>query len=81
MSVQVVLLAKLVCDGDAGHVFAPIALDGVDVEEDNEAGEKSQEDQEEEADLQTLPEHVRAPKTEDRNTTVSNTKNICTANL
>lgn len=39
--VQVILLAELVCDGDAGQVFAPVTLDRVDVEEDGKGGQKT----------------------------------------
>lgn len=62
MCVQVVLLAELVRDGDAGEVLAPVALHGVDVEEDGEGGEETQEDQQEDADLDTLAVHVGLPK-------------------
>lgn len=64
MRVQVVLLAELVRDGDAGEVLAPVALDGVDVEEDGQGGEKSQEDQQEDADLDPLAVHVRLAEAE-----------------
>lgn len=65
MCVQVVLLAELVCDGDAGEVLAPVALDGVDVEEDGQGGEESQEDQQEDADLDTLAVHIRTAEAEE----------------
>lgn len=63
--VQVVLLAELVCDGDTGQVFAPVALHGVDVEEDGQGGEKAQKDQQEDTDLDPLPVHIGTPKAED----------------
>lgn len=58
MCVQVVLLAELVRDGDAGQVFAPVTLDRVDVEEDGKGGQKTQEDQQEDTDLDPFPVHV-----------------------
>lgn len=58
VGVQVVLLAELVCDGDAGEILAPVALHRVDVEEDGQGGEEAQEDQQEDADLDPLPVHV-----------------------
>lgn len=64
MRVQVILLTEHVCDGDAGQVFAPVALHGVDVEEDDQGGDETQEHQQEDADLQPLPEHVGAAKAE-----------------
>lgn len=70
MCVQVVLLAELVCDGDAGEVLAPVTLDRVDVEEDGQGGEQSQEDQQGDADLNPLPVHVRMPKAGEKNTCV-----------
>lgn len=66
MSVQVVLLAELVRDGDAGEVLAPVALHRVDVEEDGQCGEQAQEHQQEDADLDTLPVHVRTPEAEEQ---------------
>lgn len=65
MRVQVVLLAELVRDGDAGQVLAPVTLHRVDVEEDGQGAEKSQEDQQEDADLDPLTVHVGTPKTEE----------------
>lgn len=38
VSIEVVLLTELVCDGDAGQVFAPVTLDRVDIEEDSQTG-------------------------------------------
>lgn len=67
MCVQVVLLAELVCDGDAGQVFAPVTLHRVDVEEDGKGGEKTQEDQQEDTDLDPFPVHVRTAKAEEEN--------------
>ncbi len=63
--VQVVLLTELVGDGDAGEVLAPVTLHRVDVEEDSQSGEQTQEDHQEEADLDPLPVHVRTPKAEE----------------
>lgn len=65
MCVQVVLLTELVCDGDTGQVFAPVTLHRVDVEEDGQGGEKTQEDQQEDTDLDPLPVHVRTAKAEE----------------
>lgn len=65
MCVQVVLLTELVRDGDAGEVLAPVALDGVDIEEDCQGGEESQEDQQEDADLDPLAVHVKTAKAEE----------------
>lgn len=67
MCVQVVLLTELVGDGDAGEVLAPVTLDRVNVEEDRQSGEQTQEDQQEHADLDTFTVHVRAAKAEGRN--------------
>lgn len=63
MRVQVVLLAELVCDGDAGEVLAPVALHRVDVEENGQSGEQTEEDQQEDADLDSLSVHVGTTKT------------------
>lgn len=65
VSVQVIFLAELVCDGDAGKVLAPVTLHRVDIEEDGQGGEQTQEDKQEDADLDPLPVHVRTPKTEE----------------
>lgn len=62
--VQVILLTELVRDGDASEVLAPVALHGINVEEDGQGGEQSYENQQEYADLDPLAIHVRAPKTE-----------------
>lgn len=62
MCIQVILLAELVRDGDAGEVLTPVTLHRVDVEEDSQGGEQTQEDQQEDADLDPLPVHVRTPK-------------------
>lgn len=67
MCVQVILLAEHVCDGDAGQVLAPVALHRVDVEEDDQGGEKTQEHQQEDTHLQALQVHVRAAEAEGRN--------------
>lgn len=60
--VQVVLLAELVCDGDAGEVLAPVTLHRVDVEEDGQGREQAEKDHQEDADLDPLPVHVRTAK-------------------
>ena len=65
MGVQVVLLAELVCDGDAGQVFAPFTLHRVDIEEDGQGGQKPQEDQQEDTDLQPLTVHVGTSKADE----------------
>lgn len=67
MCVQVVLLAEHVCDGDTGQVFAPVALHWVDVEQDDQSGQKTQEHQQEDTDLQPLPVHVGATEAEAQN--------------
>lgn len=66
MSVQVVLLAELVRDRDAGQELAPVTLHRVDVEEDGQGGEQTEEDQQEDADLDPLPVHVGLPKAEEK---------------
>lgn len=66
MCVQVIRLAEHVCDGDAGQVLAPFALDRVDVEEDQQGGEETHEHQQEDADLQALQVHVGAAEAEVR---------------
>lgn len=66
MCVQVILLAECVCDGDAGQVLAPVALHRVDVEEDDQGGEKTQGHQQEDTDLQALQVHVGAAEAEGR---------------
>lgn len=43
MCIQVILLTEHLCDGDAGQVFAPVTLHRVDIEEDHQGGEKTQE--------------------------------------
>lgn len=63
--IEVVLLAELVHDGDAGEVLAPVTLHGVDVEEDRQGREQTQENQQEYADLDSLPVHVGLPKAEE----------------
>lgn len=64
MCVQVILLAELVCDWDAGEILAPVTLDGVNVEENGQGGQETQEDQDEDTDLDPLPVHIRTPKAE-----------------
>lgn len=67
MCIQVVFLTEGLCDGDAGQVFAPVALHGVHIEEDHQGGEKTQEHEQEHTDLQPLPVHIRASEAEGRN--------------
>jgi len=62
MCVQVVFRAELVCDRDACEVLTPVTFDRVDVEEYDQSGEQTQEDQQEDADLDPLSVHIRAPK-------------------
>ena len=64
VGVEVVLLTELVGDGDAGEELAPVALDGVDIEEDGEGGEQAHEDQQEGADLHPLAVGVRPAEAE-----------------
>lgn len=66
MCVQVVLLAELVGDGDAGEVLAPVTLHRVDVEKNGQGGEQAQEDQQEDTDLDPLTVHIRTPETKER---------------
>lgn len=65
MCIQVILLTELVCDGDAGEIFTPVTLDGVDIKENSQGGEETQEDQDEDTDLDPLPVHIRTSKAEE----------------
>lgn len=77
MCVQVVLLAELVCDRDAGEILAPVTLHGVDVEEDSQGGEQAQKHHQEHTDLDSLPVHIRGPKAnEDKKTYIIQVKFI-----
>lgn len=60
MRVEVVLLAKFVREGDAGEQLAPLALDGVDVEEHDQAREEAHEHQQEDDNLAALAVQVHA---------------------
>lgn len=64
MGVQVVLLAELDCDRDAGEILAPVTLHRVDVEENGQGREQTEEDEQEHADLNPLAVHIRMPETE-----------------
>ena len=65
--VQVIILAERVCDGNAGQVLTPVALHRVDIEEDEQGGEKTHKHQQEDKDLQALQVHVGAAEAEGRN--------------
>lgn len=60
VSVEVVLLAEFVREGDAGEQLAPLALDRVDVEEHHQAREEPDEHQQEDDDLTALAVQVHA---------------------
>lgn len=60
VSVEVILLAEFVCKWDARDQLAPLALDGVDVEEHHEAREEADEHQQEHDDLTALAVKVHA---------------------
>lgn len=60
MGIQVILLAKLVCQGNAGDQLAPLALDGTHIKEHHESGEDAQEQREWDEDLAALAVHVHA---------------------
>lgn len=64
MGIQVILLTKLVCQGNAGEQLAPFALDGTDVKEHHETGEDAQEERERDEDLAALAVHVHAAETD-----------------
>ena len=59
VGVEVVLLAELVGEGDAGEQLAPLALDWVHVEEHHQAGKQAHEHHQEDDDLTALAVHVR----------------------
>lgn len=58
--VEVVLLTELVGERNAGEQLAPLALDGIDVEEHHESGEQAQEHHQEHDDLAAFAVHVHA---------------------
>ena len=60
VSVEVVLRAEFVREGDAGEQLAPFTLYGVDVEEHHEAGEEADKHQQEDEDLAAFAVQVRA---------------------
>lgn len=64
MSVQVILLTKLVCQGNAGEQLAPLTLDGMDIKEHHEPREDAQEECEWDEDLAAFTVHVHAAKTD-----------------
>lgn len=64
--VEVILLAELVCERDAGEQLAPLALDGVDVEEHGESGKKPHKHQQEDDDLTALAIQVHAAEADVR---------------
>lgn len=66
VSVEVVLLAELVREGDAREQLAPLALDGVDVEEHHQAREEPDEHQQEDDDLTALAVQVHAAEADVR---------------
>lgn len=62
VGVEVVLLAEFVREGDASDQFAPVALDGVDVEEHHEARKQTDKHQQEDDDLAAFAVQVHAAK-------------------
>lgn len=66
VGVEVVLLAELVCERDAGEQLAPLALDGVDVEEHHQSRKEPHEDQQEDDDLAALAVQVHAAEADVR---------------
>lgn len=58
--VEVVLFAELVGERNAGEQLAPLALDGVHVEEHYESGEQAHKHHQEHDDLTALAVHVHA---------------------
>lgn len=66
VGVEVVLLAELVRERDAGEQLAPLALDRVDVEEHNEPREEPHEHHQEDDDLTALAVQVHAAEADVR---------------
>lgn len=66
VSVQVILLTEFVCEGDAREQLAPVALDGVDVEEHHKAGEEADKHQQEDDDLAAFAVQVHAAEADVR---------------
>lgn len=62
VSVEVVLLAEFVREGDAGEQLAPLTLDWVDVEEHHEAWKEPDKHQQEDDDLTAFAVQVHAAK-------------------
>lgn len=60
MRIQVVLLTKLVCQGNAGEQLTPLTLDGMDIKEHHKTREDAQEECERDKDLAALAVHVHA---------------------
>lgn len=60
--IDLVLLAELASEGQAGEVLQPVPVDGVDVEPDEERGEQANVDQEREQDEDPLPVLVEVPE-------------------
>lgn len=58
--IEVVLLAELVGDRNAGEQLAPLTLDGRHVEEHHESREQPHEHHQEDDDLEALAVHVQA---------------------
>lgn len=66
VGVEVILLAELVCERDAGEQLAPLALDGVDIEEHDESRKKPHKHQQEDDDLTALAIQVHAAEADVR---------------
>lgn len=62
VSIEVILLAELVCKGYAGEQLAPFTLDWVDVEEHHEAWKESNKHQQEDDNLAAFAVQVHAAK-------------------
>lgn len=60
MGIQVILLTKLVSQGNAGKQLAPLTLDGTDIKEHHKTREDAQEEGEGDKDLAALAVHVHA---------------------
>lgn len=66
VGVEVILLAELVCERDAGEQLAPLALDGVDIEEHDQSRKKPHEHQQGDDDLTALAVQVHAAEADVR---------------
>lgn len=60
MGIQVILLTKLVCQGNAGEQLAPLTLDWMDIKEHHKTRKDAQEECEWYEDLAALAVHVHA---------------------